>query len=127
LNDHNIAGDCPMKRYLGLFCLVIALIGAGFAGWVDFNNNEPQAAVLVILVFTSLLGFLQPSKAWLWAIVVALGLPALYLVATSLGYQPVSPPSPGWYASLLDLIPAFIGAYAGALGQVVINKAFVKS
>jgi len=109
-----------MKRYLGLFCLVVALIGAGFAGWIDFNNDEPQAAVLVILVFTSLLGFLQPSKAWLWAIIVALGLPALYLAATSLGYQPVSPPSPAWYASLLALIPAFIGAYAGALGRVII-------
>ena len=98
-----------------------------FAGWVDFNNDEPQAAVLVILVVTFLLGLMRPKLAWLWAIIVALCLPAVYLVATSLGYRPVSPPSPGWYASLLALIPAFIGAYAGALGRVTINRVTASS
>ena len=36
--------------------LVLALVGGVFAGWVDFNNDEPQAAVLVILVVTFVLG-----------------------------------------------------------------------
>ena len=116
-----------MKKYLGLICLILALLGAAFAGWVDFNNDEPQAAVLVILVVTVVLGSILPTRAWLWAIIVALGLPAVYLSARALGKQPVSPPSPGWYASLLALIPAFIGAYAGAIGRIIMNKAFVKS
>jgi len=111
-----------MNKYLIWVCLILALAGGIFGGWVDFNNDEPQAAVLVILVLTFLLGMIQPRIAWLWAIIVALCLPAVYLVATSLGYQPVSPPSPGWYASLLALIPAFIGAYAGALGRVILNR-----
>ncbi len=113
-----------MKKYSAWLCLVIALIGAAFAGWVDFNNDEPQAAVLVILVITALLGWMVPGKSWLWAIIVALGLPAMYLILRTLGYQPVSPPSPGWYASLLALIPAFIGAYAGALWRVIFIKLF---
>lgn len=113
-----------MKKYLAWICFFIALCAAAFAGWVDFNNDEPQAAVLVILVITGLLGWLLPGKAWLWAIIVALGLPAMYLTLHALGYQPVSPPSPGWYASLLALIPAFIGAYMGAVGRVIVNKAF---
>jgi hypothetical protein len=116
-----------MNKVLAWVCLIIALAGGIFAGWVDFNNDEPQAAVLVILVITLLLGLIQPRLAWLWAIIVALSLPAVYLVATNLGYQPVSPPSPGWYASLLALIPAFIGAYAGALGRVIMNRAMVSS
>jgi hypothetical protein len=116
-----------MNKYLIWICLILALSGGIFAGWVDFNNDEPQAAVLVILVVTFLLGLIQPRLAWLWAIIVALSLPAVYLVATNLGYQPVSPPSPGWYASLLALIPAFIGAYSGTLGRVIINRAIASS
>jgi hypothetical protein len=111
-----------MNKLLTWVCLILALAGGMFAGWVDFNNDEPQAAVLVILVVTFLLGLMRPKLAWLWAISVALCLPAVYLVASSLGYRPVSPPSPGWYASLLALIPAFIGAYLGALGRVTINR-----
>jgi hypothetical protein len=111
-----------MNKVLTWICVILALAGGIFAGWVDFNNDEPQAAVLVILVVTFLLGLLRPRLAWLWAIIVALCLPGVYLVATNLGYQSVSPPSPGWYASLLALIPAFIGAYAGGLGRVIINQ-----
>ena len=116
-----------MKRYLGLICFILACCGAIFVGWVDFNNDEPQAAVLGILVVTFLLGLVQPRAAWLWAVIVALGIPGLYLYAMVMGYQPTSPPSPGWYASLLALIPAFIGADAGALGRVFINKATINS
>jgi hypothetical protein len=115
-----------MKKYLGWVCLILALSGGIFAGWVDFNNDEPQAAVLVILVVTFLLGLILPRKAWLWAIIVALCLPGVYLFARSLGYLPVSPPSPGWYASLLALIPAFIGAYSGALGRVILSLVSAK-
>jgi len=116
-----------MKKYLGWVCLLLALSAGVFAGWVDFHNDEPQAAVLVILVATFLLGLILPPRAWLWAIIVALCLPAEYLFLRSLGYQPVSPPSPAWYASLLALIPAFIGAYGGALGRIIINNVLVKS
>jgi hypothetical protein len=116
-----------MKRYLDWICLGFALAGGAFAGWVDFNNDEPQAAVLVILVVTFLLGLIRPRKAWLWAIIVALCLPGVYLLASGLGYQPVSPPSPGWYASIIALIPAFIGAYSGALSRIMLISVFAKS
>jgi hypothetical protein len=114
-------------KYLTWICFILALTGGFFAGWVDFNNNEPQAAALVILTFTFLLGLILPRKAWLWAILVGLCLPGVYLLATGFGYQPVDTPSPGWYASILALIPAFIGAYAGAFGRVVINSFFARS
>ncbi len=115
-----------MRKHLGWICFSLALVGAALAGWVDFNNDEPQAAVLVILFFTITLGLVQPAKAWLWAIIIALGLPVVYLAARALGSQPVSPPSPVWYASLLALIPAFFGAYLGVLARLMMNKSFVK-
>jgi hypothetical protein len=116
-----------IKNYLYKIGFIFALISGMFAGWVDFNNDEPQAAVLLILIITFLLGVLMPRKAWLWAIIVACCLPGVYLLATNLGYQPVSSPSPGWYASFLALIPAFIGAYAGAVARLFINVTVVKA
>jgi len=77
-----------MKRYLGWVCIILALSGGIFAGWVDFNNNEPQAAVRVNLAVTFLLGLILPKRAWLWAVIVALCLPGVHLFARSFVDQP---------------------------------------
>jgi glycopeptide antibiotics resistance protein len=116
-----------MKRTLALICFILALVGGLYAGWIDFNNDEPQAAVLLILPLTFLLGLIQPRNAWLWAIIVACCLPGVYLLATTLGYQPASPPSPGWYASFLALIPAFLGVYLGVLARLLVNALRVQA
>ena len=102
-------------------CTIIAVMGAFLAGAVDFNNDEPHAAVLVIVVFAGLLGFMQPRKAWRWALIVGLGVPIVYLIATALGYHSRGVPEPGWYASLIALIPAFISAYCGVLLRKAIS------
>ena len=96
-------------------CIALAVIGAFLAGAVDFNNDEPQAAVIVIVVFAGLLGLIQPRRAWRWAVIVGLGVPMVYLIASALGYHSKSVGEPGWYASLIALIPAFISAYCGVL------------
>jgi len=102
-------------------CLTLAVIGAFTAGAVDFRNDEPQAAVIVIVMFTGLLGLIQPRKAWRWALIVGLGVPIVYLIATALGYHSKSVPEPGWYASLIALIPAFISTYCGVLLRKAIS------
>jgi hypothetical protein len=108
-------------------CLVLAFAGGILAWRIDSRNDEPQAAVLVILVVTFLLGFLLPRRAWLWAAIVGLCLPLGYLVSRSVGFLPQNPVEPGWYASAIALIPAFIGAYAGALGRIFLNAITVKT
>ena len=113
-----------MKKYLPWICFILALAGGIFAWWVDFNNDEPQAAVLVILVVTFLLGFLVPRRAWLWAIIVALCLPVGYLLAPySWATYQSARSSPAGMPPSLALIPAFIGAYLGALAGSLLNSA----
>lgn len=107
-------------RSYDILLISVALVGAFIAGAVDFNNNEPQAALIVIVIFAGLLGFIQPRKAWLWAIIIGLGIPVVYLIATALGYHSKGAPEPGWYASLIALIPAFISAYCGVLVRKIL-------
>jgi hypothetical protein len=114
----------PAKNHqmaIDVVCVIVALIGGFVAGAVDFNNDEPQAAVLVIIFFTGLLGFAQPRKAWRWALIVGLGVPIVYLIATALGYSSKGVPEPGWYASLIALIPAFLSTYCGVVLRTAIS------
>ncbi len=111
-----------MKRPVFWICLLLSLV-SGIVAWrVDSRNDEPQAAVLVILVTTFIVGFILPQRAWLWAIIVGVSLPLGYFFARSVGYLPSAPVEPGWYASIIALIPAFIGAYAGALGRFTLRS-----
>jgi hypothetical protein len=116
-----------MKKVFSWILPLVALLAGAFAWWVDARNDEPQAAVLVILFFTVGLGALRPARAWLSALLVGACLPLGYLVASSTGYLPVSPVEPGWYASTLALLPAFIGAYTGAVLHVTVQSLVVKS
>ena len=109
------------RRHFDVLCIAAAVMGGFIAGAVDFNNDEPQAAVIVIVVFAGLLGFIQPRRAWRWALIVGLGVPIVYLITTSIGYRSKSVPEPGWYASLIALIPAFSSAYGGVLLRKVLS------
>jgi hypothetical protein len=106
-----------------VLCTALALAGGLIAGLIDFNATEPQPAALLVLIFAGILGLIQPRDAWRWAIIVALGLPLAHLSLRQLGWQPRDPVSPGEYATLIALIPAFIGAYGGVLVRRVIQTA----
>ncbi len=106
-----------------VLCTALALAGGLIAGLIDFNTTEPQPAALLVLIFAGILGLIQPRDAWRWAIIVALGLPLAHLSLRQLGWQPRDPVSPGEYATLIALIPAFIGAYGGVLVRRVIQTA----
>jgi len=99
---------------------VVGAMAAGLlAGWIDFNNDEPQAAAIVLALCAAILGFIWPARAWLWAVIVGLGIPAAYFIWPALGFTPKSLPEPNVAASLLALIPAFVGAYGGVFVRKV--------
>jgi hypothetical protein len=89
--------------------------GAGLAiGWVDFHQDEPQPAVLLLLVSCGLLGLARPGGAWRWAVLVGAGIPVVAFAGHTLGWTPTGPPSSSAWGYLLPFIPALIGVYAGA-------------
>jgi len=107
-----MSGRAPLSLILSLCVIAAALIG-----WIDFHATEVQPAVLLLLVCGAAIAWLQPRYAWIVALVLGLSIVVTYFVAEALGISPAAPMTPK-YGGLVALIPASIGAAAGALAGV---------
>ena len=86
----------PLALILGL---LIALVDSS-PGW-----DDTAVTAAAVFVCCGLLGALHPARPWLWVLAVGAWIPALGIVQD-------------WnYASLLALVLALSGAYAGALAS----------
>lgn len=103
-----------LRKNTFLFVLTAVLFGA-VSGFVDIKSSEVQAAALLIIIFSCFLGFVQPRIAWLPAIIIGSSILAAHLVSPFWGLYPDYPVEPSVWATSIALIPAFIGAYIGAM------------
>jgi predicted MFS family arabinose efflux permease len=112
------------NRVLGL----AAVVGGLGIGWMDTHNDEASVTIVVLLVFSSLVGCLDrmgTRRAWLWALLIGIWMPVLSYSLPILGLAPVNPGLPRTapsYAALTAVVMAvcLIGAYAGAwIGRTV--------
>jgi hypothetical protein len=86
-------------------CLVTALSLGLLITWVDARPHWDDTGITAgaVLIVTGLLGLVAPERPWLWALAVGIWIPLFGII------------SHANYGSLLALIIAFVGAYAGAL------------
>ena len=108
-----------------LFLLALAL--GLFVGYVDWHSEEVQLPALLVLLFAFLLSLAQPKTAWLWALIVGSCIPLVHFIGRRLGYAPLYPIQPNLLAAFIALIPAFIGAYSGALVRYLTSYAHKQS
>src|SRR5947209_3213723 len=104
---------------------VAALAVAIVIGYIDTHSRTDDGLpmVLILLVGTFLFGLAQPALAWQWALIIGLGVPGAHFIGLMFGYHPPRPVQPNVLATFLALIPAFAGAYLGALGRVILRSA----
>lgn len=88
----------------------------------DMDQTEVQPAVLMILIFTAVSGYLRPDLAYLWALILGLSFFLVNLIADLKGYKLREPIEPNVFATLIALVPAFIGAYAGVLFKWIYKR-----
>jgi hypothetical protein len=83
--------------------LPLALAFGLVIAYVDSRPNWDDTGITAAAVFVTcgLFGLLAPTRPWLWALAIGLWIP-LYEIATTRNY-----------GSLLALVIAFVGAYAG--------------
>lgn len=94
--------------------LVVACALGCIVGALDLQVSEVQSTVLVILVFTFVMGAASPRFAWLWALVIGGGV----FAASAITQQG---PSNHLYETLLALLPAFLGAYLGVGARALLS------
>jgi hypothetical protein len=95
-----------MKTDLKFWTLFIIAVGLGvLIGWVDSRPTWDDTGITVgmVLVVTTILGFVMTGRAWVWALAVGVWVP-IWSVLLNNSYAPA-----------FALLVAFIGAYVGAL------------
>ncbi len=117
---------------------LLALAAGIFTGYVDFHSSEVFIPVLLILGFAFIFGYLLPAIAWRLALLIGLGVPLVALAAYYFGYEPkfveelkklhsdYSHNLKDALGSLLAFIPAFIGAYGGVILKKIFSSAVSK-
>jgi hypothetical protein len=101
-------------RYRYWALLLSAVAFGNLIGWIDSRPTWDDTGITVALVLgaTTVLGFVGPDRAWLWALALSVWVPLWNIVLHSS------------YASAVALLIAFIGAYMGAfLRRVLLPRA----
>lgn len=89
-------------------------VGLGI-GWLDLQTTEVATTILALLLGGLLLGLVQPSAAWRWAVPLALGLPAMALVGRWLHMSTAEPIRLDPRIVLVALAFALAGCYGGVV------------
>jgi len=101
--------------------LLLALYLGLLVGLTDLRTDDPQLPALLLITFGLFLGFAQPQAAWRWALVLGLWIPVLGLIARAAGVTNAQ--FSDVLFSLVALVPALIGAYAGVLVRRFTSRA----
>ncbi len=109
------------RKSILLYISVTLLFGTA-AGYVDLHQSEVQPTVLLIAIFSLVMGFIKPKTAWLAAFIIGSSIFVVHLIAELSGFKPRYPVEPGIYGSLLALAPAFLFAYLGVFARVLFFK-----
>jgi hypothetical protein len=102
-------------RPLRMLAWALLALSAAVVGWLNFHaTDDVQAVAAALLVFGFAFGFHRPRLAWLYALLLFAAVPLSGAWADAVGHHPgVAKPAP-LYESIVALIPALLGAYAGA-------------
>jgi hypothetical protein len=102
-----------MRSKRGLLLLSVALLVGLGIGLVDTRPHWDDTGITVgaLLAATGAFGLIHPRNAWLWALAVGIWIPVLNIAQTHNA------------GSILALAFAFAGAYAGAFGRRLAQRA----
>ena len=91
---------------------LLAIVFAVFTAYSDLRTDDTQFIALFLLLFGGVLGAIRSQKAWLWALLIGLPIPALEIIRRLTANQSLGVGNT--VGPFLALIFAFAGVYFGA-------------
>ncbi|MGH7595891.1 MAG: hypothetical protein ACREOI_06035 [bacterium] len=97
------------KNYNRLCVPLAATLGL-FTAYIDFLGGDFHLFVtgLLLIFFSAIIGFIQPQKAWRWALIISGCVYAIFLVRRVFDELSLN-----FLKAVPTFLPAFFGAYAG--------------
>jgi hypothetical protein len=103
----------PVRFALRLVLLATAAALGVAVGLADLRSGDTLFTAALIGIIALAFAAIRPANALLHGLVVALGVPAVYLWATFADKPIPFPPTPNLAATLLAIVPAILGTLAG--------------
>ena len=101
------------------FLALAALLGLGI-GWLDLRTTEVIVTIVALLLAGLLLGLLRPRAVWRWAVLLALGLPAMAVIGRVVGMRTAEAIRLDPRIVLVALAFALVGCYSGVMVRRVV-------
>ena len=115
-----------LYKWPNLWHLLLSLFLGILTGIFDLRTDEIQFPALLLLVFGFFLGFSQPKSAWRQALMLGIWVPTFEMARIVMEGSMDKFISEG-IGSLLALVFAFAGSYAGTLLQTITKKKKITS
>jgi hypothetical protein len=100
--------------------LALAVAGGALIGYIDLGASEGFVPASMILASTFVLSLISPRRAWLWGIVVGLGVPVVHGITQISGRAQAFPFD--WSGVALPVAFGLAGATAGWLVRRVLTE-----
>ena len=111
-----------LTRMPSLWPHLFALFLGMLVGYLDLHSDDPQFAVLLVLVFGFFLGYSHTANAWRWALLLGVWVPVFGILKILYDGSTDRLISDGVF-STIAFVPAFIGVYVGVLIKGMIVRA----
>lgn len=98
---------------------MVALGCGALIGYAQLRWGELAISALLVAMITMFLGAMRPRRPWMWALLVALCVPAAQLLA-HIGREHFT--RGAIFGSFALLAPAFVCAYGGAVGRKLVGE-----
>ena len=104
-----------------LACIGLAVALGLVVGWLDLHVTEVVVTILALLTFGMLLGLIQPTAAWRWALLIAIGLPIMSIAAIKFGWRTAEPVQLDLRVTIVVLLFALLGVYIGVFIRYIMR------
>jgi hypothetical protein len=104
-----------------LLCTALAIALGLAVGLLDLYVTEVVVTILTLIIFGLLAGLLQPTAAWRWALLIAIGLPIMEAVAIKIGLQTSEPARLDLRIVLVAIVFAMLGTYLGVFLRYMVR------